>query len=322
MKRDIVITGSSGMLGFELLRHFSADSRFRATGVSRRGLPVPCEGLAAIAAPDPFAADWLSDDRRNATIVHCAGLSDPRRRFSGFSELATGEILPQVAFVERLLELGWRGHFVFLSSGGTVYGDTDRLPVPEDHPLRPKSFYGIHKTAIETALNFLSMHHDFRLTVLRVSNPYGSIITKKGQGVIPILIDTALSGERFTRIGSGDELRDYLFISDFCGAVEKAVTIGTEPTALTLNVGSGTGTSLNRLIGLVSDALERRIAIETRPASVDVRSSVLDIARARSVLGWAPLVPIEEGIAAVVAQRRALPGHGQGAALELHRPPA
>ncbi len=295
------ITGSSGVLGFELLERLSGALDGSVTGVSRRGLPVQTHGLTNIEVPHPMLADWLPEGVPDATVVHCAGLSDPIMSFDDLYDLHQREILPHAQMVERMVQRGWNGHLVYISSGGAIYGDTDVLPIPENLPQRPKSHYALTKANVENILTYLARRYGFRLTILRISNSYGTRIPKKGQGVIPILIGALRRGETFRVLGTGDELRDYVHIDDIAAAVCNTCLVTLPEGVTILNIGSGVGTSVRQLIGKISDIAGRTLEFTTVPSDLDVKSNVLDISRARRLLTWEPTVSIDEGIARFMA---------------------
>ena len=306
MANDIFITGSSGVLGFEALDHLHRQNMWSVRGVARRPLPVSRPDLPCLITDNVLSSDWMPGDATDATIVHCAGLANPRAAFSSYADLAMREIAPHVEMVESLIEKGWRGHMVYISSGGSIYGDVDILPIPETQVPRPKGYYSLQKISVENALVFLANQHDFRLTILRVSNPYGSHVPKKGQGVIPILLDAAMNGTPFTVIGSGQEMRDYLHISDFCRAIEQACTHPLRDKINTINIGSGIGTSLESLIRLITTLTGREINATRSQTPFDVKSNVLDVSLAREILDWQPQVRIHEGIQLMVDDYLAL----------------
>lgn len=315
MKTDTFITGSSGVLGFETLQHLHGLQGGVVSGVSRRPLPISQPRLPNRIVDSVFDSSWVAPVDKNANIVHFAGLANPRAPFSGFQDLSRREIEPHIKLVETLLARGWCGHFVYVSSGGAVYGDVDSFPISENQAPRPKGYYALQKVSVENALTFLASQHGFRLTILRVSNPYGSHVPKKGQGVIPILLDAAMNGTRFTVIGSGAELRDYIHITDFTRAVQRVLEVEMPDRINTLNIGSGKGTSLINLIGLVMRQTGRSIETTHSDATFDVKSNVLDIARAQRLLDWTPEVALKDGITVMVedylaleAQRLAEPG--------------
>lgn len=294
---DVYITGASGVLGSELALHFLEQPNHRVGAVSRRPCPlIPPSHAAQITVADPFDATWFSPQRLDATIIHCAGLSDPRQEFNSFATLARDHILPHVAMVEALLDHGWKGRLIYFSSGGAVYGNTLQLPIPETHPTSPISFYGLHKLCLERALEHLARTRGFELIILRVANPYGTVVTKLNQGVIPILVRAYLTGSLFSIIGDGTAQRDYVEISDLCRAVSLCVSHRMQEQVLTFNIGSGEGVALNALIALIGGTLNRRLRTRHLPAVHDVQSNILCRQRASEVLGWQPQIPLSVGL--------------------------
>jgi UDP-glucose 4-epimerase len=294
---DVYITGASGVLGSELALHFLGQPHHRVMAVSRRPCPLfsPADP-AQITVIDPFDAAWFMPQQVDAVIIHCAGLSDPRQEFDSFATLARDHILPHVAMLEALLARGWKGRLIYFSSGGAVYGNTLQLPIPETHPTSPISLYGLHKLCLERAFEHLARTRGFELIILRVANPYGALVTKPNQGVIPILFKAYLTGSLFNIIGDGTAARDYLEISDLCRAVSLCVSHRMQEPILTLNIGSGEGVALNALIALIGGTLNRQLRTRHLPAVYDVQTNILCRQRAHEVLGWAPVIPLSAGL--------------------------
>ncbi|MDX5402112.1 MAG: NAD-dependent epimerase/dehydratase family protein [Rhodobacterales bacterium] len=300
---DVYITGASGVIGSELTLHFLAQQDHRVGAVSRRPCPLlPPSHPAQITVANPFDATWFSPRRADATIIHCAGLSDPRQEFDSFATLARDHILPHVAMVEALLDRGWKGRLIYFSSGGAVYGNTLQLPIPETHPTSPISFYGLHKLCLERALEHLARSRGFELIILRVANPYGAAVSKLTQGVIPILFRAYQTGSLFNIIGDGTAQRDYLEVTDLCHAVSLCLAHRMQEPTLTLNIGSGEGTALNALIAMIGGILNRKLRTRHLEAVHDVQSNILCRQRAHEVLGWQPLVPLSVGLQRYLAR--------------------
>ncbi len=185
---------------------------------------------------------------------------------------------------------------VFSSSGGTVYGVPRSLPIPEDHPTDPLCSHGIGKLAIEKYLALFSHLHGLDSTVLRFGNPYGPRQrTRSVQGAIAVFLGCVLNGEEIAVWGDGSVSRDYFYIDDLVSAILKAVPAAGGSSVY--NIGSGSSVSLNELISLISEVTGTtpRVRYETA-RRMDVPASCLDIARAGEGLGWAPRVPLREGI--------------------------
>jgi UDP-glucose 4-epimerase len=188
------------------------------------------------------------------------------------------------------------GRVVFISSGGTVYGDPSYLPIDERHPTDPRVSYGITKLAIEKYLLMYQHLHGLKAVILRVANPYGERQrVETAQGAVAVFLRKALLEEPIEIWGDGSVTRDYVYIGDVAEAFARAVTYDGPKSVF--NVCSGTGTSLNELISVIERVLGRGVARRHLPGrAFDVPVSVLANALARQELGWAPQVPLEEGI--------------------------
>jgi UDP-glucose 4-epimerase len=293
----IYVTGASGVIGSEFVRHLDRLGKSPVTAVSRR----PCPTLAADhpghrQVATIFDGTWLEPGDKDAVIVHCAGASDPRESFRNFAVMAREHILTQIEMIEALLGRGWRGRMVYISSGGTVYGNPLKLPIAETHPQAPISSYGLQKLIMERALAQLAEDRGFELVILRVSNPYGSMVIKPNQGVIPILIRAYLRDEEFFVMGDGSSDRDYIETRDLNRAFDRVIEYEMKAPVEIFNTGSGEKTSLNELIRLVGELTGKRLRTRHTASKSNVQSNVLDCTKAREVLGWEATVPLRQGI--------------------------
>jgi UDP-glucose 4-epimerase len=181
------------------------------------------------------------------------------------------------------------GKVVFVSSGGTVYGAPQAVPILETAPTDPISAYGINKLMVEKYLQLYEHLHGFQTIVLRVANAFGPYQSPyRRQGVVPALIETYLAGRPVELWGDGHTIRDFVFVRDLAEAIVCAARF--DGPHQVVNIGSGIGRSLLEVVGAIGIVLGLPPArIIHKPARRgDVRSNVLDIARARDVLGWAP----------------------------------
>lgn len=186
---------------------------------------------------------------------------------------------------------------VYLSSGGTVYGVPKFVPIREDHPTDPTCSYGIVKLAAEKYLELYRSLHGLEYSVIRLSNPYGERQRTSGaQGAVAVFLGKAMRGETIEVWGDGNVSRDYVHISDVIGCLMN-VMASRDPRARLLNVGSGRGCTINQLLKVIGSAVQRDLVISHVPGrSFDVPSNVLSIERATSVLGWRPMVDLEQGV--------------------------
>lgn len=189
---------------------------------------------------------------------------------------------------------------IFLSSGGTVYGIPVTIPIPEGHPTDPLSAYGVAKLAIEKYLALYGYLHGLDYRILRLANPYGEYQSfTSGQGIIAAIIHKALSHEPVHIWGDGSVIRDYIYIGDVVSALMAMIDYAG-PEKL-FNIGGGKGYSILDLLQVVGDFLQRDIACEYFPGrTCDVPINVLEINRAKSLLGWSPVTSLQEGVARVI----------------------
>lgn len=186
---------------------------------------------------------------------------------------------------------------VFVSSGGTVYGAPQSVPIKEEHPNDPISSYGITKLAIEKYLFLFHTLHGLEYNVLRLANPYGEgQRIHASQGAVAVFLGHAQAGEPIEIWGDGSVVRDYIYIGDVVAAL--MATLRYQGVQRVFNIGSGVGLSLNQVL----DALERLLGRSVQRnylagRSFDVPASVLCINRARECLDWRPLVAFDEGLA-------------------------
>jgi UDP-glucose 4-epimerase len=190
---------------------------------------------------------------------------------------------------------------VYASSGGAVYGDTDMLPTPEDHPARPASPYGVSKLAVERYLACWATLYGIQTVSLRYANVYGPRQSPHGEaGVVAIFSHQLLSGLPLTINGDGRQTRDYVYVGDVAEANLRALAT-PEPSAV-FNIGTGFETSVlalfDRLRNVTGAPRER---VEHGPAKIgEQRRSAVDPTLAKERLGWMPRVGLDEGLARTV----------------------
>lgn len=184
---------------------------------------------------------------------------------------------------------------VYLSSGGTVYGIPDVVPIPETHPLRPICSYGVVKVAIENYLQMFHQLHGLEYVVLRASNPYGERQGHAGvQGVIGTFMSKILAGEPIEIWGDGSVVRDFIYVGDLA---ELCVKAGESEVNGIFNAGSGVGKSVNEIVSTLVAVTGKQIAPIYKPGrGYDVPRVLLDVQRASDTFGWHHNVGLAEGV--------------------------
>jgi len=203
-------------------------------------------------------------------------------------------LIGAVRLLEAMREQGV-DRIVYLSSGGTVYGMPETLPVPEDHPLNPICSYGVVKVAIEKYLLMYQRLYGLRPVVLRASNPYGPRQGSVGvQGIIPTFLYAIAEHRPLGVWGDGEIRRDYLHVKDLA---RLCVLAGASDVTGIFNAGSGTSVSINELVRRMSVLLGVTPTVSYREGrAFDVPDIVLDVHSAGEAFGWRPEIALEEGI--------------------------
>lgn len=185
---------------------------------------------------------------------------------------------------------------VFVSSGGTVYGNPSTLPICEESATDPECSYGIAKLAIEKYLALYHLLHGLDYTIVRPSNPYGERQNPNGiQGAVTVFLGKVAKGETIEIWGDGEIVRDYIYIGDLIDGIYKAATIAS--SCRIFNLGSGTGHSLNEIVAAIKSVTGRTVQVEYKAKrKFDIPRVYLDIQKAKNELGWYPKTSLENGI--------------------------
>lgn len=226
-----------------------------------------------------------------AQISVPASVADPRR---------DAEI--NVAGTVNLLQcaMAWGARrFVFISSGGAVYGEPAAIPVREDHPIRPWSPYAVSKHCGEQYLDYFNRAHGLATVTLRFANVYGPRQIPLGEaGVAAIFMDALAAGREptiFCPPGMPEGcLRDYVYVKDCARA--NLLALGAGQGAY--NIGTGVSTSTLALWRGIQAAAGRELGHRPGPFRAgDILRSALDSARAARELGWRPEYDLNAGLA-------------------------
>jgi UDP-glucose 4-epimerase len=185
---------------------------------------------------------------------------------------------------------------VFASSGGTIYGPQEDLPVPETARGRPASPYGITKRCAEDYLRFYSEEFGLVFTSLALANVYGPRQDPHGEsGVVAIFATKLLRGEAPRIDGDGEQTRDFVFVEDVAHAFVQAID---RAPGETVNISTGVETSIDEIYRLMAKASGFEGEAESGPARTgDVRRSALDPAKAAKVLEWRAWTALADGLA-------------------------
>jgi UDP-glucose 4-epimerase len=191
--------------------------------------------------------------------------------------------------------------FVYISTGGAVYGEPEYLPCDEKHPINPICPYGASKHTVEHYLYMYQVNYGLNYTVIRYPNVYGPRQDPHGEaGVVAIFTGLMMNGEQIVINGDGDQTRDFVYVGDCARASLLALTC--ENTNGIFNLGFGRGTSVNEIYEALKRITGYQHTAVHGPAKLGETSHIyLDASKAQRVLGWAPSVGLEDGLEKTVA---------------------
>jgi UDP-glucose 4-epimerase len=292
-----LVLGGSGFLGSHIVDRFLREKhevtvydlypeRFRR---SPKGIKFVTGDFGNVGALDELISS------RFDAVVHCVSTTTPKSS----NESPEFDIQSNVIGTLNLLDICARhnyGKLVFLSSGGTVYGDIGDLElVDETHAVRPMCSYGVSKLAIEHYLEVYKHLRGLNYVALRLSNPYGERQSPlRALGALTVFLHRTLKHQPVEVWGDGSVTRDFIYVGDVADAVYRATV---NPISGTFNVGTGTGLSLRDILHHIT----RVVGIEPTVTwlasrSFDVPKIVLDASKLRQATEWKCVTTLDDGI--------------------------
>jgi UDP-glucose 4-epimerase len=300
----ILVTGGAGFIGSHIVDRFVALGHAviavdnLATG-SRENVNPAARYYEMDVRDSAFARLILTE--RPDIIDHHAAQTMVRISTEQPDYDAHVNVLGMINLLKAAAEVGVR-KVIFASSGGTVYGTCQNLPIVEDEPFSPESPYGISKVAGEYYLRYFAANWGLRYTVLRYANIFGPRDTISSEHVITVFINRLMQRRPPIIHWDGEQAKDYLYVEDAVEANVRALEQGDNQA---YNIGSGRPVSVNAIYHLLTDATGIHIEAEHGPRRMgDVRLFYFDCSKAARDLGWTPQVPFAEGLARTVAWYR------------------
>jgi len=302
-KRKVLVTGGAGFIASHVADAYLAagDDVWVVDNLSsgkRKNVPEGAE-FVEMDIRDPEIRNLFREVRPDIVNHHAAQI-DVRVSVLDPAKDAGINVMGLLNLTEAAIEVGTR-RFVFVSSGGVVYGEPEEIPTPEVAPKLPRSPYGVTKLTGEYYLNYYRAIRGLEYVALRYSNVFGPRQDPHGEaGVVAIFCTRLLNGEPLTIFGDGEQTRDYVFVRDVVAANMLASDVsmgdGAGLDARAFNVGTGVGTSVNRLADVLESIAGSAPGRDPKPERPgELRHSTLNAEVLRS-RGWAPAFTLEQGL--------------------------
>ena len=235
---------------------------------------------------------------RPAIVSHHAAQIDVRRSVLTPAVDADINILGMVNVLQNAVKYGVR-KVIFASSGGAVYGEPEKLPVPESHPLRPASPYGINKAVGDEYLRYFYEAAGLEYVSLRYANVYGPRQDPNGEaGVVGIFTQKMLLGDQPIINGNGRQTRDFICVDD---VVEANLAALNKTARGIYNVGTGRETNINDLFRTLAKLINPSVREIHGPGKKGEQLRIaLDSSRLHRELDWEPKITLQDGLARTV----------------------
>ncbi len=288
------IIGGNGFIGKYLASLLSAEGK-KVKIIGRK--PVPEQDPALIYnyidQLDNLPKNYF-DDVEN--VVHAAYIGTPKSSYDDPVADINQNLLFSVRLFERLLESDIK-KIIFISSGGTVYGQQLTDIITEDHPTHPISPYGITKLCIEKYAQLFHISKKLPIVIVRPSNAYGSgQDANTGQGFITAVLDAIENNHGIEVYGKTGTIRDYIHVSDVAKGISACLQYGIAGEEY--NIGTGIGISnldiVNKLTGLYNYKNLKINILPERP--FDVKKNILNFKKLQKISGWYPEYDIDLGL--------------------------
>jgi len=298
--RRFLVLGGSGFIGQHLVRALLDAGHFVRCFDSSNTSKLS-EGCINNPNFDIFEGDFTVDSDVVEALegcdvcYHLISTTKPQSSNEDQTFDVQSNLLATIQFLSHAIKAGV-SKVIFISSGGTVYGNYAKTSILETDPTDPICSYGVVKLAIEKYLAIYNLMYGLDYAILRISNCYGEgQELHSGQGVVPVFLDKALKGNNIEIWGDGTVIRDYVYIDDVIKALLLVVDCNSNERIF--NIGSGVGYSINQIVDAIEDVVGKKVLrVYKQSRSCDVPVNVLNVDRAKLVLGWTPQTNLKDGL--------------------------
>lgn len=291
MVKNVLLLGGFGFIGTNILKyvdnHGELSSHYQFIVFDRiqshpHNVQFGCvKKVYAGDFSDETCLEEIFKKNRIDIVIHSLSSTVPATSQNAIYDVETN-LVATIKLLDVMDKYGVKD-IVYISSGGAIYGDVLKKVHNEEDAVYPKSSYGVVKLAIEKYLLSYAELYGFKPLILRLSNPFGKYHYNNKQGVINIAIRKSINKEPLEIWGSGDGVKDYIYVEDFCSILFRLIDSGIETGVY--NVGGGQALSVNAIYEYIKKIDRSFECKHTNESLLDVQSFELDITKLRRRLG-------------------------------------
>lgn len=299
--QKILLLGGFGFIGTNILSYIDENLKEAYQVIVFDKFPQHHYGISFDCVKRVYAGDFADEtcierifaENEINIVIHLLSSTVPSTSNNAKYDVESN-LVPTLSLLNIMSSHGVKD-IVYMSSGGAVYGDFLKKAHSEEDAVYPKSSYGIVKLAIEKYMLSYSELYGFNSLILRLSNPYGKYHYNNRQGIINIAIRKALKGEKLQIWGSGNGIKDYIYIDDVCKIL--FCLVEKKFKANVINVASGNAYSVNEIVECVKRHIPNFEYEHVEESILDVQSFELEVTRLKKELGGScSFTAFEEGI--------------------------
>lgn len=297
MSKKILILGGFGFIGTNLIEELLNRDNYEL--IIFEANKVIIQNLSLLEHVKVYYGDFHNEkdyeiifkENDIDTVIHLISTTIPSISNDNITYDIQSNLINTIKLLTMMKQYGIK-NIIFSSSGGTVYGISDKKHNETD-PTRPICSYGVVKLAIEKYLYLFNHLYGMNYLIIRSSNPFGEYHTRSQQGLINVVLENILKGIKLQIWGDGSIVRDYIYVKDLVRIL--ADLLGKEIKNEIINIGSGKGFSINEILALVKEVVGEFPLEYTKERKLDVPYLVLNVEKLKKYVEL-DITSLKEGI--------------------------